>query len=124
MLIEIDDTKTVADIQDRFSLCFPRLKIEFYKKPHGWEESSSTKHQVEPDAFIGDIRKNHNPGILEIKSWYKTGEVEKLFKQLFGLNAQIFRLENNRWKQSIESDGLTLAMQTEIAMNVETRNPR
>lgn len=76
MLIEIDDTKTVADIQERFSLCFPYLKIEFYDEPHHWQQSSSSKHSIEPATAIGDIRKKHDPGILEIKSWYKTGEVE------------------------------------------------
>ena len=117
MLIEIDDAKTVSDLQDRFSLCFPFLKIEFYCKSHQWEESSSAKNLIDPSTFIGEIRKNHHPGILEIKSWYRTGEVEQAFKKLFGLNAQIFRLEGNHWKQSTESDNLTLGMQTEIAMN-------
>jgi hypothetical protein len=117
MLIEIDDSKTIADIQDRFSLCFPYLKIEFYNKPHHWEESTAAKYLIDPATFIRDIRKKHAPGIVEIKSWHKTGDVEQLFKKLFGLNAQIFRLEDNRWKQSAESDNLTLAMQTEIAMN-------
>ena len=116
MLIEIDDAKTISDIQDRFSLCFPFLKIEFYDKPHRWQESSSPGNQLDPSMFIGEIRKNHHPGILEIKSWYKTGEVERLFKKIFGLNAQIFRLENNRWKQSTKSDDLTLKTQTEMAM--------
>ncbi len=116
MLIEIDDAKTVSDIQDRFSLCFPFLKIEFYDKPHRWHESSSSSNQLGSSMFLGEIRKKHHAGILEIKSWYKTGDVERLFKKLFGLNAQIFRSENNRWKQSTESDNLTSKTQTEIAI--------
>ena len=116
MLIEIDDSKKVCDIQDRFSLCFPYLKIEFYHTPHRWEQSSSAGNRIEPSTFIGEIRKNHHPGILEIKSWYKTGEVEEMFKKLFGLNAQIFRLEHGHWKQSTWSDKLTLKTQTEMAM--------
>ena len=56
------------------------------------------------------------PGILEIKSWFKIGEVEQLFKRYFGLNAQIFRLENDRWRQTTKSDNLSLHMQPEIAM--------
>lgn len=116
MLIEIDDSKTVSDIQDRFSLCFPFLKIEFYHKPHRWEESSLTANRVDPSTVIGEIRKKHHPGILEIKSWYKTGDVEHLFKKLFGLNAQIFRLQDGHWKQSTQSDNLTLKTLTEMAL--------
>lgn len=117
MLMQIDDSKTIDDIRERFSLCFPLLKIEFYDKPHHWEESSSEKHLIDSGTLIGDIRKNHATGILEIKSWYKTGDVERLFRKIFGLNAQIFRLEENGWKQSTASDNLTLAMQAELAMN-------
>ena len=116
MIMEIDDSKTIDDIQERFSLCFPYLKIEFYNQPHHWEESSEVKDLIDPGTLIGDIRKKHTPGVLEIKSWYKTGEVEQLFKKLFGLNAQIFRLEKNKWKQSTASDNMTLARQSEIAM--------
>ena len=116
MLMQIDDSKTIDDIQERFSLCFPFLKIEFYNQPHRWEESSQAKDLIDPGTLIGDIRKIHAPGILEIKSWYKTGDVEQLFKKMFGLNAQIFRLDNNKWKQSTESDNITLARQSEIAM--------
>ena len=116
MLMQIDDSKTIDDIQERFSLCFPFLKIEFYNQPHRWEEPSQAKDRIEPGTLIRDISKKHTPGILEIKSWYKTGEVEKLFKKMFGLNAQIFRLDNNKWKQSTESDNITLARQSEMAM--------
>ena len=119
MLIEIDDSKTISDLQDRFSLCFPYLKIEFYNTPHHWQESSAAKQLLDPGTRIGDIRTNHAPGILEIKSWYKTGHVEQLFQKLFGLNAQVFRLEHNHWKQSTRSDDLTLAMQTQIAIRKE-----
>lgn len=115
MLLEIDESKTIADIQDRFSLCFPYLKIEFYRKPHHWGESTSTKDLVAPQTYIRDIRKVRLPGILEIKSTYKTGEVEQLFKKFFGLNVQIFRLENNQWRETTKSDNLKLNMQAQIS---------
>lgn len=115
MLLEIDESKTIADIQDRFSLCFPYLKIEFYRSPHHWGESTSTKDLIAPQTYIRDIRKVRLPGILEIKSTYKTGEVEQLFKKIFGLNAQIFCLVNNEWKETTESDNLKLNMQGQIS---------
>jgi len=42
-------------------------------------------------VHIRDIRKNYYNGALEIKSWYTTARVEKDLKDIFGLNAQIFR---------------------------------
>ena len=116
MLIKIDQQDTIADIQDRFSLCFPFLKLEFYNKPHHWKEPSKKELLLDRRTFIKDIPKTHVPGVLEIKSWDKTGEVEQKFKKVFGLNAQIFRRDNNHWRQSTKSDGLTLANQTMISM--------
>ncbi len=110
MLLEIDDAKTFGDLQERFNLCFPNLKIEFYNKSHHWKGKSEEKFKIEPDVLIGKTRKNHEPGVIEIKSWHKTGEIEQKFKDQFGLHAQIFYSTGNIWKQSIHSDGLTLAM--------------
>ena len=113
MLLEIDDTKTIGDLQERFNLCFPNLKLEFYKRPHHWQQESAADLKINSKVLIASIRKNHNPGVLEIKSWHKTGEVEQYFKNLFGLNVQVFYRENQNWRQSVESDNKTLAMLSE-----------
>ena len=114
MLLEIDDTKTVGDLQERFNLCFPQLRIEFYNRPHHWQEESADNLKINPGMLIGSIRKIHAPGVLEIKSWYKTGEVEQNFKDLFGLNVQVFYHDTDGWKQSIHSDNKTLAMLSRV----------
>lgn len=113
MLLEIDDTKTIADLQERFNLCFPQLKIEFYTRPHHWQENSADNLKIDPQTLIGKIRTNHQPGVLEIKSWNKTGEVEQNFRNLFGLHVQVFYNDHHSWKQSIHSDNKTLAMLSE-----------
>ena len=123
MLITIDDSKTIGDIQEQFSLCFPSLKIEFYDTPHKWKESSSDEYLIDAAMFIKEIRKTHQPGVLEIKSYFKTGDVEQIFRKQFGLNAQIFRLEDGKWKQSTKSDQFTLAMQSQIASRQTLSQP-
>lgn len=116
MLLPIDDNKSVAELQDRFNECFPHLKIEFYHHSHHWKEGSPEAELISPEANVGDIRKKHDPGILEIKSWYQTGRVEQDLKKLFGLYTQIFRLENGKWKQTGSSDKLTLKQQEQMAV--------
>lgn len=32
MLLEIDDSKTIGDLQEKFFLCFPNLKIELFMR--------------------------------------------------------------------------------------------
>jgi len=114
MILYIDDTRRISDLQEKFSECFPNLKIEFYAHPHHWKEASLQIDAVDPSKKIGEVRKNHEHGGLEIKSWYQAGKVEQDLKNLFGLNAQIFRNENGQWRQTVSSDNLTLTEQQEI----------
>ena len=128
MLLSIDDNKTIGDLQDRFNECFPFLKIEFYDVRHKWQKISPSADVISLDKKIGEIRKNHNSGIFEIKSWYKTGKVEQDFRHLFGLYVQIFFIENGEWVQSVSADDLTLGYLNETGEkefekdNGKTRN--
>jgi hypothetical protein len=108
MILEIDDTKTTADLQDRFSMSFPSLKLEFCRKKHKWEEICSDSDIIHDNVSIGDIRKNHDPGIIEMKSWHKIGNIEKEFFSKFGLSVQITYKSGNRWIQTGKSDNITI----------------
>lgn len=111
MLLPIDDERCVSELQERFNDSFPWLKIEFYNHCHHWKKPLSGSERIDPRKMIGDIRPNHEHGILEIKSWYQTGRVEQDFKHLFGLNVQIFKLEKGKWKQTVSGHKLTLKQQ-------------
>jgi hypothetical protein len=115
MILKINDNKTIIDIKMKFAECFPYLKLEVYYKGHKWKEASRSKFLVPHDKRLGDIRRGCFQGIMNIKSWHKTGEVEGNFKDIFGLNVQIFRRYKDSWIQTTNSDGLTLKEQSEIA---------
>jgi hypothetical protein len=116
MLLKIDDHLTIAEVQERFSECFPFLKLEFFTRGHKLHEASDKKDQYLSSQHIGDIRKRHYNGVLEIKSWYTTGRVEQDLKDLFDLNVQILRHDTiGEWIQSCESDDLTLQQQSAFA---------
>ena len=108
MILTINDNLAIEDLQERFSLCFPHLKIEFYKKPHHWKAASSEKDRIDPQTRIGDIRKKHNQGELEIKSFDLAGKVENEFRDRFGLYVQIYRNENGDWIQTTSTDSCSL----------------
>ena len=108
MRLEIDDTKTTGDLQDRFSLCYPLLKLEFCNKKHGREEVCPESLILQQDTPISSIRKNHNPGLIEMKSWRKVGEIEKEFSDRFGLNVQICYRSGGKWIQTGKSDSMTI----------------
>ena len=59
--------KTIGELQDRFSKCFPHLKPEFYK---------FLSKQKTPDALlnkyakVSDVRERHDAGTIRIMSWH------------------------------------------------------
>jgi hypothetical protein len=114
MIIEINDKKTLEDISSEFSAYYPFLKIAFFDEPHGWQEASSDKHRLPLNKSIGEVRKRHHPGVLEIHSWHQTGHVEQEFRKLFGLQIQILRLQGEKWVQTAGTDELKLEEQNEI----------
>jgi len=124
MLLHIDDNTLIADVQEDFSDSFPLLKIEFYDERHSYKDKSLDVHRIVPDKKIGSIRKIHDPGNLEIMSWYTTGRVERNFKEKFGLNVQVFRKEKAAWIQSSSTDAYTLAEQMERARNAVVASPK
>lgn len=115
MLLKIDDNLQVIDIQEKFNECFPYLKIEFYDEVHGWHKPSGERHQINARYLLERVRHKHDSGVLEIKSSYKTGKVEQDFRHLFGLNVQIYRLQQNTWVQTTGTDDLTLQQQSDLA---------
>lgn len=109
MFLQISDSMTVGEVQERFNECFPFLDIAFYSRPHLPFEGSDQKYRYGAATRIADIRKKHVNGVLEIKSWNTTADVEQKLKEIFGLNIQIFHYDPlDGWLQTTISDSLTL----------------
>ncbi|MCZ2460326.1 MAG: hypothetical protein LC128_11975 [Chitinophagales bacterium] len=117
MILEISDTRTLADIREEFSGVYPFLSFEFYQEPHEMGEATPSKQLLPHHKRIGDIRKQQNSGILEIYPQLKTGSIEQEFKRKFGLHVQILRRHGNAWIQTAGTDELTLGEQNEIGRN-------
>lgn len=116
MFLQINDSMTVGEVQERFNECFPFLDIAFYSKPHLPFEGSDKKFMYGTKTRIGNIRKKHINGVLEIKSWDTTADVEQKVKEIFGLNVQIFRYDSiGCWIQTTLSDSLTLKQLSQFA---------
>jgi hypothetical protein len=108
MLLHINDAVTIGDLQDKFARCFPNLRVIFCRKKHNWEEICPEHMVLHDDSLhLRDIRRNHQQGLLELKSWFKVGEAEKAFEN-FGLHAQICFRSGKRWIQTGKMDNLTI----------------
>jgi len=119
MILRIYNNLKISEVQERFSLCFPSLKIEFYSKSHHPQAGNNEKDRISSEKKLGDIRKKRNEGIMEIKSWETVEETEQRFRNLFGLNVQIFRKENGNWIQTTRTDKFTLYEQVNMSSKAE-----
>lgn len=108
MHLEINDTTAFRQIQETFSNYYPYLKIEFFYTPHKKYQDSGETDQIDPNAMVGDSKRTHVSGVLEIQPFYRVVDVEKEFMERFGLSVQILRKEKNKWEQTTGMDDFTL----------------
>jgi hypothetical protein len=118
MIINITNKTTIKDVQRRFSVGFPFLKIEFSNKQHEMGERTENGRWYDPSFRVLSIAKKPEPGWVIVQPWQKTGYIEELFKERFGLYPQIFRREGNYWVETAGTDVFTLEEQNSIARKV------
>lgn len=108
MHLEINDTTTFKEIQEAFSNFYPYLQLEFYTRGHKKYEESLDIDLVYPGKTIGDVKKTHTSGILEIRPLDTVAQVEAELKTRFGLSAQVFWNDNDVWRETTDMDDFTL----------------
>lgn len=113
----ISDDRTIQSIQTEFQTHFPNLKIEFYTVPHDTEKGSSlTQQLLEVTKTIGELREQQNTGDLSINGHQKVSTLESNFRDIYGLNVQVFRRSGNDvWLQTSATDNWTLSEQNKRA---------
>ncbi len=108
MHIEINDQTRLGEIQDVFADFYPYLQLRFYRRQHGLYEASPDTDELPADFRVGEIRKTHVSGLLEILPLYKTADVEREFRDRFALSVQVMRKEKEGWVQTTGMDDFTL----------------
>ncbi len=114
MIIVVHPNKLLSEIASDFNKFFPFLKIEFFKNPHAWLETSKTEDAISPNQKISDATKINKDVFIEIHYWQKTGTIEQVFKNKLDLSIQIFRRQGEHWIQTNGTDILTLEEQNQI----------
>ena len=117
MFIEINDTKTIGQIQREFCTGFPFLRLEFLDEPAKPKNKNCKDHCCKGCTPVGDFRTKHNPGALQFTPDTRTGDLELSFKDHFGLNVQVCRNMCGNWVPTKGTGHLTLAEQDEIGQH-------
>lgn len=111
MKLEINDNLLVSDLQIQFSNLFPYLKIMLFKQAHQLNEGSHKKQLINNSAKLKRLKHINNS--ISFDENTTVGELESLFKDVFGLNAQVFRRAGKNWIETTVTDNWTLKKQND-----------
>ena len=109
MLLEISKDKTILDIQQDFNLRFPFLKLEFYKPG---DLATARKHLPGYTLLSAAGFKNGNT-IMELDNGMTVAELERKFRNEYGLDVQVSRKSGVLWLETTMTDNWSLEKQNE-----------
>jgi len=115
MILNINDNVLIDHLKDHFAKCYPGLKIEFYKTRHKSKFGLTNSDLINTNIPIGAIRKKGMSGDYKIYSYFAVSKIESDLHDIYGLNVQVFRNENNAWIQTTTTDYFTLAQQIKLS---------
>jgi hypothetical protein len=111
MNITINDTRSVAAIQEEFTQNFPYLRLEFFSRPHKTGKPSPRNQMLQNTRTLGEIRTKHLDGDIQITPSMTVSLLEQEFMKHYGLSVQVFRKSGRVWLETTVTDGWTLAEQ-------------
>jgi hypothetical protein len=111
MLLNITQNKVISDVQKDFNRAYPFLKIDFYKLSDPQRGTAARTH-------INNTLSIKNAGLisqgdLEISDALTVGQLEKTFRDQFGLYVQVSRKSGSLWLETTISDSWTLKQQND-----------
>ncbi len=109
--MKISSETTVQEVFNQFTQYFPYLKIEFYKSSHQDSEGSKVEDQVSHSTLLGELNPNIIEATFDIYPAMSVADFEKLMRDSFGLNVQVFRKSNSIWLQTTATDAWSLEKQ-------------
>ena len=114
MVIDINDTTTIREIEGLFSTEYPYLNITFIHQVHDPGDEFLKQKAIPVDTTIGEIKKTHTSALIEIQPGNTIADIEKEFRQRFGLLVEILRKSDSHWILPAGADQLTLREQNEL----------
>jgi hypothetical protein len=111
MKMLIEGSRLLQDVQQEFNVAYPFLKIEFFRPHNGTSVQSSAANMLKHSMLISDARRVLKDGVMDIYDSTIVSELEREFREIYGLHVQVFRKSGNVWLETTMSDGWTLERQ-------------
>jgi len=109
--MHINKEKTIGELKNEFHDKFQGLKLEFYKRDHNEYEPSSPDDMLDESSSLSSLIDFSEDREYIIKADISVKQLENDFKNIFGLNVQVFRKSKDIWLQTSATDDWTLEKQ-------------
>ena len=122
MKLHIDKESPIKSIQNQFSEVYPFLKIEFFRNLSLNNKPAQKAEKIDPSKKIKLVGKINEHDSIDISKQRTVAQLEKDFKELFGLNAQVYRKSGNLWIETSLTEDWALEQQNsegEFIVNLE-----
>ena len=111
MILQLLKTRNVGDVQHDFNQEYPFLRIDFFKEVDG-RLGSLVKQKLNRTAKLSSAGK-FREGDVELYDAMTVGQLEKAFREYFGLDMQVSRKSGPVWLETTVTDKWTLKQQNE-----------
>ena len=112
MIIQLLKSRTVGELQQDFNQVYPYLKVDVFKEINGSMSSGPLKQKLNKNIRLSAAG-NMREGGLEIYDAMTVGQLEKTFRERFGINAQVSRKSGPVWLETTVTDNWTLKQQND-----------
>lgn len=125
MQLAVKGDRLISEVQKEFSLAFPFLKIEFFRKGNIPRERYTFEKLLPHHLRLKDAwYHNKGEGELEFNNSTTVMELEKEFMDRFGLSVQLFRKSGNLWLETTITDNWTLKQQNDHGREISSGSTR
>lgn len=109
--IEINNSRSLNDLQKDFNSLFPYLKVEFYDIPNLTQKSSSKSKLLNNSLAVAKSRRSTNEGTFTFNGNMSVALFERELWDKFGLWAQVYRMSGKVWIETSLTESWTLDRQ-------------
>jgi hypothetical protein len=118
MTMQILKSRTVGELQHDFNSAYPYLKIDILKEMNG-RLGSVIRQRLSKQIKLSSAGKLKE-GELEVHDAMTVGQLEKAFREQFGINVQVSRKSGPVWLETTVTDSWTLKQQNEHGRELST----
>ena len=111
MILQIMKDRTVGELQQDFNQAYPYLKVDIFKVING-SGTAAIRERLTRNTRLSAAGKLKE-GALGLNDYMTVGQLEKMFREQFGINIQVSRKSGPVWLETTVTDKWTLRQQNE-----------